>query len=84
MLALPFSTDQFDGAAAVESAGFGLAADPNAVEGVQVARAIERLLSNPSPALASLEKELRLRPGPKIAQAAVTEWLQRAAPVMSR
>ena len=84
MLALPFSTDQFDGAAAVESAGFGLAADPNAVEGVQVARAIERLLSNASPALASLEKELRLRPGPQIARAAVTEWLQRAPPVLSR
>ncbi|MEO6578059.1 MAG: glycosyltransferase, partial [Candidatus Limnocylindria bacterium] len=30
MLILPFSTDQFDGAAALETAGMGLAADPNA------------------------------------------------------
>ena len=29
MLVMPFSTDQFDGASAIESSGLGLAADPN-------------------------------------------------------
>ena len=76
MLALPFSTDQFDGAAAIESAGFGLAADPNTTDAAYVTRAIESLVANPSAALGSLKRELQARPGPQVARAAVAEWLE--------
>jgi zeaxanthin glucosyltransferase len=81
MLALPFSTDQFDGAAAIEQAGFGFAADPNTIDAMDVARAIERLVGNQNPALESLKGELRARPGPMVAKAASAEWLYPAQPV---
>ncbi|WP_394768588.1 nucleotide disphospho-sugar-binding domain-containing protein [Lacisediminihabitans sp.] len=45
MLLLPFSTDQFAGAAAVEDAGFGIALDPNAVTAAELADAADRLLA---------------------------------------
>jgi zeaxanthin glucosyltransferase len=44
MLALPFSTDQFDGAAAVEEAGVAIAGDPNRLTSLEVADAMSRLL----------------------------------------
>lgn len=72
MLALPFSTDQFDGAAAIETAGFGLALDPNRLTGSEVATAIERLAAKRHPALDRLARQLSARPGPEIARAAVT------------
>ncbi len=71
MLALPFSTDQFDGAAAIERAGVGLAMDPNAVGSHDVADAVRRLLETPHPALDQLAAELTDRPGPGVARAAV-------------
>ena len=40
MLMLPFSTDQFDGAAAIDAARFGLAADPNRATPNEVAEVI--------------------------------------------
>ncbi|TXN30719.1 nucleotide disphospho-sugar-binding domain-containing protein [Lacisediminihabitans profunda] len=45
MLLLPFSTDQFAGAAAVEDAGFGIALDPNTVTADELADAAGRLLA---------------------------------------
>ena len=40
MLTLPFSSDQFDGAAAIEAAHLGLAADPNRVTPLELAEAV--------------------------------------------
>jgi zeaxanthin glucosyltransferase len=44
LLLLPFSTDQFAGAAAVEAAGFGAAVDPNAASVETLRSAASRLL----------------------------------------
>ena len=84
MLALPFSTDQFDGAAAIETACFGLAKDPNTIAAADVVRAIDQLIADPNPAIRALEKELRARPGPQIAKAAVGEWLTPKVPAPGR
>ena len=81
MLALPFSTDQFDGAAAIEAAGLGLAADPNCVTPSEVAEAVRSIIGTAHPALDRLSAELALRPGAGIARAAVGEWLGRVATV---
>ena len=81
MLTLPFSTDQFDGAAAIEAAGLGFAADPNRVTPLEVAEAVRCMIGTSHPALDSLAVELALRPGAGIAQAAVDEWLGRIAAV---
>ena len=71
MLALPFSTDQFDGAAAIESSGVGLAADPNVMTPAGVRRAVERLLATDHQALRSLATSLARNPGASIAYEAV-------------
>jgi zeaxanthin glucosyltransferase len=76
MLALPFSTDQFDGAAAIEAAGLGAAADPNDVGPADVAAAVEQLIRAPAPALERLAAELSARSGGVVARAAVADWLQ--------
>lgn len=81
MLALPFSTDQFDGAAAIEAAGYGSAADPNRVTPSEVATAVRRIIDVSLPALDRLAIELARRPGAGIARAAVGEWLGRVAAV---
>lgn len=73
LLALPFSTDQFDGAAAIEGAGIGVARDPNRLTPAQVAGAIGELIMTPNPMLQTLKFELTARPGPQIARAAVAE-----------
>ena len=78
MLALPFSTDQFDGAAAIETAGLGSAADPNGVTAPEVVQAVRSMIASPHPVLDRLAAELALRPGAAIARAAVGEWLGRA------
>ncbi len=75
MLALPFSTDQFDGAAAIEAAGLGLAADPNDLTALEVAGSVQSIIASSHPALDLLAVELALRPGAGIARAAVDEWL---------
>jgi MGT family glycosyltransferase len=81
MLALPFSPDQFDGAAAIEAAGLGLAADPNRVTPSEVAAAVRSILGTAHPALDQLSAELASRPGAGIARAAVGEWLDGVATV---
>ncbi len=75
MLALPFSTDQFDGAAAIVAAQHGLAADPNRVSPLELAKAVRSLIEVSHPALDRLAVELAMRPGSGIARAAVGEWL---------
>jgi MGT family glycosyltransferase len=68
MLVLPFSTDQFAGAAAVEKAGLGCALDPNTASTGQLKEAIELLLQDESARLAAdLGQSLRDKPGRQLA-----------------
>lgn len=70
LLVLPFSTDQFAGAAAVERTGLGLALDPNAATPDELGRAIAALVSPAHPARPQLEAiaaHQREHPGPSLA-----------------
>jgi MGT family glycosyltransferase len=74
LLLLPLSTDQFAGAAAVETAGLGEALDPNAATPAQLRAAALRLLSlapEVADRLASLSARLRGAPGAGRARAAL-------------
>jgi zeaxanthin glucosyltransferase len=72
MLVLPFSTDQFAGAAAIERSGMGLALDPNAASAPDVIDAVRDLLAGRAPELAAeLGVELRAVPGTVRARGAV-------------
>ncbi|MFI5840143.1 nucleotide disphospho-sugar-binding domain-containing protein [Catenuloplanes sp. NPDC051500] len=62
MLALPFSTDQFAGAAAIETTGTGVALDPNAASADDIAAAVQRVLDC-APAAQTLGEQLRRTPG---------------------
>lgn len=74
MLVLPFSTDQFAGAAAAVDAGAGLALDPNAASPAELATAVAQLLDGPSAGIArALGAALRERPGRDVAFAAITQ-----------
>lgn len=72
MLVLPFSTDQFDGAAAVERNLAGIALDPNRASRPLIAGAIRGLLRNPPPLPGQLGAALRANPGPEVAFAAMS------------
>jgi MGT family glycosyltransferase len=75
LVVLPFSTDQFAGAAAVERSGFGVAIDPNAATVAEIAVGLGQVLDLPADIrsrmdrLATLQSE---RPGPEIAFDALT------------
>ena len=77
MLMLPFSTDQFDGAAAIEAARFGFAAviriarPPSSLR----TRSDASILSTRHRALDSVAVEIAQHPGAGIARAAVGGWL---------
>jgi UDP:flavonoid glycosyltransferase YjiC (YdhE family) len=72
MVVLPFSTDQFAGAAAIEAAGLGAALDPNAATSHDVATAVRAVLDGPAPHLArAIGDELRRTPGRHVARAAL-------------
>jgi MGT family glycosyltransferase len=74
LLLLPLSTDQFAGAAALETAGLGEALDPNAATPVELRAAARRLLTlGPDAAnlLARLSDELTTNPGAQRARAAL-------------
>ena len=72
MVLLPFSTDQFAGAAAVQNAGMGVALDPNAATAGELVSAIRLLLDGGIRlAAADLGAELRSAPGPELARAAM-------------
>jgi UDP:flavonoid glycosyltransferase YjiC (YdhE family) len=67
MLVMPFSTDQFDGAAAVERNLAGIALDPNSASRPLIAGAVRGLLRNPPPLPSKLGARLRANPGPEVA-----------------
>jgi len=62
LVVLPFSTDQFAGAAAIEDAGFGVALPPNTATVDELAAAIAVVLALPRVPLAA---DLRAHPGPQ-------------------
>jgi zeaxanthin glucosyltransferase len=73
MLVLPFSTDQFTGAAAIENAGLGLVLDPNTATVTALRVAIESLLGGETAgAAADLGTQLRDKPGRQLAYEAMT------------
>jgi MGT family glycosyltransferase len=64
MLVLPFSTDQFAGAEAIETAGLGAVLDPNSASPDEIRSVLEKLLSGDTGnATAAIGVELRERPG---------------------
>jgi len=66
LLVLPFSTDQFAGAEAIERRGFGVSLDPNAATVEQIRDALQRVLAlppEPRAALAELSASLKQTPG---------------------
>lgn len=63
MLVLPFSTDQFAGAAAVERAGVGASLDPNAATVEQLTAALTTLLGADRTASDALSRSLQATPG---------------------
>jgi UDP:flavonoid glycosyltransferase YjiC (YdhE family) len=66
LVVLPFSTDQFAGAAALEDAGFGVALAPNTATVADLRAALETALALPAEAaarLATLSESLRQTPG---------------------
>ena len=72
LVVLPFSTDQFAGAAAIEENGFGLALAPNTASVAELAAAIESVLEMDRTRLDALGESLRYAPGASRARAAVT------------
>ena len=77
VIVLPFSTDQFTGAAAVERGGYGEAFDPNTVDADALAASIIRLLSERAPdsprvRAGELAVDLTADPGAHRAYRAVT------------
>jgi zeaxanthin glucosyltransferase len=72
LVALPFSTDQFAGAASTERAGLGVALDPNSVTADAIAAAVADVSARPyRSAAASLRETLLADPGPVRARRAV-------------
>jgi zeaxanthin glucosyltransferase len=82
LVVLPFSTDQFAGAASIERAGFGVALDPNAASVDDLAGALDRVLDLDAVARARLDAAAAhqaSRPGPEIAYEALAEPAESAA-----
>ena len=74
LVVLPFSTDQFAGAAALERTGVGVVLPPNTASVDELAAAVEHVLalpSEPREALAALSRSLQQQPGRLRALAAV-------------
>lgn len=81
LLLLPFSTDQFAGAAALERAGFGVALDPNSATVDQIAAGLDSTLDLPRQALEAMAADLRQRPGSSRAFSALSTTRTRIATV---
>lgn len=82
LVVLPFSTDQFAGAASIERARFGVALDPNAASVDDLAAALDRVLDLDAVARARLDAAAArqsARPGPEIAYDALAEPAESAA-----
>ncbi|HEX5859945.1 MAG TPA: nucleotide disphospho-sugar-binding domain-containing protein, partial [Microbacterium sp.] len=74
LLVLPFSTDQFAGAAAIERTGLGRALDPNGASAAELAGALESVRDIGAEQRALLERIAvgqQRRPGPAIAYEAL-------------
>ncbi|MFM9876887.1 MAG: nucleotide disphospho-sugar-binding domain-containing protein [Rhodoglobus sp.] len=71
LVVLPFSTDQFAAAAAIERSGVGVALAPNTATVEELAAAIAGVLAGPRSSLAA---SLQSDPGRDRAHRAVTEW----------
>ena len=71
LLVLPFSTDQFAGAAALERVGFGVALAPNTASVDELRAALERVLALPRAELDALSASLLETPGRDRARAAL-------------
>lgn len=71
LLVLPFSTDQFAGAEALERTGFGVALDPNAATVEELTDGMQRVLDLPRDGLKALAASLAELPGRERARAAV-------------
>jgi zeaxanthin glucosyltransferase len=74
LLVLPFSTDQFAGAAALDAAGFGLSLDPNTATPAELRQAAVTLLGldgEPRDRLTALSASLANDAGPRRAYAAL-------------
>jgi zeaxanthin glucosyltransferase len=71
LLVLPFSTDQFAGAAALEDAGFGVALAPNTATVEELVAGLSRVLALPTDALDALSASLRETPGRERARRAL-------------
>ena len=67
LLVLPFSTDQFDAAAAIELQAAGVALDPNRASRPLIAGSARGLLRHPLQTPQLIGRELRADPGPEIA-----------------
>jgi UDP:flavonoid glycosyltransferase YjiC (YdhE family) len=75
LVVLPFSTDQFAGAAAVERSGFGVALDPNAASVDELGSALMQVLAldaDTSARLDAVAARQAATPGPELAFAALT------------
>ncbi len=71
LVVLPFSTDQFAGAAALEAAGFGVVLPPNTATVVELAEAVDSVMRMPRHPLDALSASLLRVPGPERAYDAV-------------
>ncbi len=72
LVVLPFSTDQFAGAAAIERSGFGVALAPNSATVDELSEALARVLTlSRRGELAALGESLRAEPGRDRAYAAL-------------
>lgn len=83
LLVLPFSTDQFAGAAALDDCGFGLSLDPNTAtpdELRQAAAALLELGGDPRARLDALSASLANDAGPRRAYTALQELPDTAKP----
>lgn len=78
LLVLPFSTDQFAGAEAMERAGFGVALAPNTATAGELEDALRTVLALPADGLVRLAQDLRQSPGRTRAFDAVTSNTKRA------
>lgn len=73
MLVLPFSTDQFAGAAALEQHGFGVALDPNTATVDELSEGLRAVLALDRTPLTALARSLAQRPGSARAFSALTD-----------
>jgi hypothetical protein len=81
MVVLPFSTDQFAGAAAIERHGSGRVLAPNELHPTALAAAVAEVLHGPHGASAgALGQRLRAQPGPQAARAATHQPPARIRP----